>query len=102
MSLFRVSFLFRLSADESFHYTADVIADVVLIVAPLKFLWGVNLKRSQKIRLYALFSASIITTVVSIVQDWLVLSAGGLREETASMVEGLSRSCSYPRLHVSI
>jgi len=65
----------------------DIVSDTILVLLPIFFLWGSRLRAGQKRRVYAIFSASCITTIVSIVQDWLILAAGGLREETASMIE---------------
>ncbi|KAF9516271.1 hypothetical protein BS47DRAFT_1277728, partial [Hydnum rufescens UP504] len=65
----------------------DIVSDTILVLLPIFFLWGSRLRAGQKRRVYAIFSASCITTIVSIVQDWLILAAGGLREVTASMVE---------------
>ncbi|KAF8305658.1 hypothetical protein DL93DRAFT_2066043, partial [Clavulina sp. PMI_390] len=65
----------------------DIICDACLVITPLTFLSRSKLKASQKRRLYAIFGASVATTITSIVQDWLILAAGGLREETASLIE---------------
>ncbi|KAG1821065.1 uncharacterized protein BJ212DRAFT_977470 [Suillus subaureus] len=45
------------------------------------------LTKAQKIRILAIFSTSAITTVVSLVHAYYVLSDGGLREAVTAMVE---------------
>lgn len=67
---------------------ADIVTDAFLVITPITFLSRAKLKPSQKRRLYAVFGASVATTITSIVQDYLILAAGGLREITASMLEG--------------
>jgi hypothetical protein len=68
--------------------TADVLSDGILVITPISFFARSKIKASQKRRLYAIFGASVATTIVSVVQDWLILAAGGIREITASLLEG--------------
>ena len=56
---------------------ADIICDTLLISIPIAFLSRSSLKKSQKYRLYSIFAAGVLTTIVSIVQDVLVLRTGG-------------------------
>jgi len=64
----------------------DIICDTLLVSIPLIFLSRSSLKRSQKYRLYAIFAAGVLTTIVSIVQDILVLRVGGWAPALAGTV----------------
>ncbi|KAG2095711.1 uncharacterized protein F5147DRAFT_717943 [Suillus discolor] len=65
----------------------DVLADVILIVAPFSLIYKVRLSRSQKVRILAVFSTSAVTTIVSLTHAYYILSGGGLREVMAGIVE---------------
>ncbi|KAG1809634.1 uncharacterized protein BJ212DRAFT_1279157, partial [Suillus subaureus] len=65
----------------------DVFGDTILILAPIRLIYKVRLTKAQKIRILAIFSASAITTAVSLAHAYYVLSDGGLREAVAAMVE---------------
>ncbi|KAJ3554409.1 hypothetical protein NM688_g3128 [Phlebia brevispora] len=65
----------------------DVFSDTVLIVAPIRLVYRVHLSRSQKIRLTAIFSTTILTTVVSLNHAVWVLTAGGLKEALAAVIQ---------------
>ncbi|KAG1789193.1 uncharacterized protein HD556DRAFT_826043 [Suillus plorans] len=67
--------------------TTDVLADVVLIIAPFSLIYKVRLSRSQKVRILAVFSTSAVTTIVSLTHAYYILSGGGLREVMAGIVE---------------
>ena len=66
---------------------ADVLSDTTLILAPFRLVYKVRLTRAQKIRILSIFSTSAITTVVSLVHAYYVISDGGLKEAVAAMVE---------------
>ncbi|KAF5381672.1 hypothetical protein D9615_005562 [Tricholomella constricta] len=66
---------------------SDIYADSVLIVAPLRLLWNLEVSRSQKNRLLVVFSASIGTTIASLVHAYYVLRVGGLDEVFVAVVE---------------
>jgi hypothetical protein len=81
------SFLFFLS----FFFTADIMADSVLIAAPLQLLWNVQITNAHRYRLMAVFSSTIVTTASSLAHAYYVLKVGGLEEVMAAIVEnGLS------------
>jgi hypothetical protein len=67
--------------------TADFISDGVLVVIPLRLLWGVNMPRHMRKLLFSIFSASILVTVVSIIHAVYLLGPSGLLEGLTANVE---------------
>ncbi|KAG2356667.1 hypothetical protein BDR07DRAFT_432098 [Suillus spraguei] len=65
----------------------DVLGDFALILPPFCLLYKVRLSRPQKVRVLSVFSASSITTVVSLVHAYYVFSDGGLKVLMAAIVE---------------
>ncbi|KZT27586.1 hypothetical protein NEOLEDRAFT_1176601 [Neolentinus lepideus HHB14362 ss-1] len=65
----------------------DFISDAMLVVVPLRLLWRVSMHRSQRKLLFSVFSASILTTIVSAVHAYFVLGPSGLLEATTANVE---------------
>ncbi|KAG2347248.1 hypothetical protein BDR05DRAFT_876797 [Suillus weaverae] len=65
----------------------DVLADVVLIVAPFCLIYKVRLSKSQKVRILSVFSTSAITTIVSLTHAYYIVAGGGLKEVMAAVVE---------------
>ncbi|KAG1839540.1 hypothetical protein DFJ58DRAFT_667695, partial [Suillus subalutaceus] len=65
----------------------DVLGDFVLIFAPFCLIYRVRLSTGQKVRVLSVFSASAITTVVSLVHAYYIFSGGGLQEVMAAIVE---------------
>jgi len=47
--------------------TTDIIADMILVVLPLYLLWGIGISNARRKLLIMIFSASAVTTIVSIV-----------------------------------
>ena len=76
---------------------ADIVCDTLLVSIPLAFLSRSSLKKSQKYRLYGIFAAGVLTTIVSIVQDILVLRVGGWAPALAGTVMGSSLHLLHPR-----
>ncbi|KAG2035213.1 hypothetical protein BDR03DRAFT_962947 [Suillus americanus] len=72
----------------------DVLGDFVLIFAPFCLIYKVRLSMGQKVRVLSVFSASAITTVVSLVHAYYIFSGGGLKEVMAAIVEVRCR-CLY-------
>ncbi|KAI5996852.1 hypothetical protein F5J12DRAFT_346667 [Pisolithus orientalis] len=66
---------------------ADVLGDTILILAPLRLIYRVRLTKAQKIRLMSAFSTSAVTTVVSLVHAYYMLTDGGLKQTMAGIVE---------------
>ncbi|KAF8066919.1 hypothetical protein FPV67DRAFT_1215799 [Lyophyllum atratum] len=66
---------------------SDIYADSVLIAAPLRLLWNLEVSRAQKNRLLLVFSSSIVTTIASLVHAYYVLRVGGLDEVFVAIVE---------------
>ncbi|KAG1884275.1 hypothetical protein F4604DRAFT_201683 [Suillus subluteus] len=65
----------------------DVLGDFVLILAPFSLLYKVRLSTGQKVRVLAVFSASAITTIVSLTHAYYIFSGGGTKEVMAAIVE---------------
>ncbi|KAG2098939.1 uncharacterized protein F5147DRAFT_582871, partial [Suillus discolor] len=65
----------------------DVLGDAVLIFAPFSLIYRVRLSSPQKIRVLAVFSASMITTIVSLAHAYYIFSGGGTKEVMAAIVE---------------
>ncbi|KAG1871891.1 hypothetical protein C8R48DRAFT_670331 [Suillus tomentosus] len=65
----------------------DVLGDTVLIFAPFSLIYRIRLSSPQKIRVLAVFSASMITTIVSLVHAYYISSDGGTKEVMAGVVE---------------
>ncbi|KAF8516780.1 hypothetical protein JB92DRAFT_2810087 [Gautieria morchelliformis] len=65
----------------------DILADLLLITVPVRLFLGSSLESGMKIRLAAIFSASILTTVVSLVHAVYILKVGGVDELVAAVVE---------------
>ncbi|KAG1808972.1 uncharacterized protein BJ212DRAFT_632023 [Suillus subaureus] len=65
----------------------DVLGDLFLIFAPFSLLYKVRLSRAQKVRVFSVFSASAITTIVSLTHAYYIFSGGGTKEVMAAMVE---------------
>ena len=69
---------------------AEITSDFILVVAPLWILRGVRVSSGLRIRLIAIFSCSIMTTIVGVVHAVFVLKMPGALE--AIMGERLHRS----------
>lgn len=65
----------------------DVLGDTVLIFAPFSLIYRIRLSSPQKIRVLAVFSASMITTIVSLTHAYYISSNGGTKEVMAGVVE---------------
>ncbi|KAG1827973.1 hypothetical protein EV424DRAFT_1536972 [Suillus variegatus] len=65
----------------------DVLGDAVLIFAPFSLIYRVGLSSPQKIRVLAVFSASMITTIVSLVHAYYIFSSGGTKVIMAAIIE---------------
>jgi len=65
----------------------DVTADIILIILPVRLLWDISISPSRRKLLITIFSASIITTVVSIVHTSYELGPDRNAEGIAAHVE---------------
>ncbi|KAA1467758.1 hypothetical protein DENSPDRAFT_351499 [Dentipellis sp. KUC8613] len=65
----------------------DVISDAILLWLPMRLLWKLSMTRSRYRLLLAIFSASILTTIVSIVHAVFLLGPSGLLEALTANVE---------------
>jgi len=65
----------------------DLIADTILIEAPIRLLWGSHMLRRDKIRLLSVFSTSVVITIIAIVQDIFIFTVGGRREHTSGITQ---------------
>lgn len=59
---------------------AETVSDFILVIAPLWILRGVRLPPALRIRLVAIFSCSMMTTVFGIAHAVLVLEMPGAME----------------------
>ena len=62
------------------HVVAETISDFILIIAPLWILRDVRLASGLRIRLIAVFSCSMMTTMVGLAHAILVLKMPGALE----------------------
>ncbi|KZT43402.1 hypothetical protein SISSUDRAFT_1040421 [Sistotremastrum suecicum HHB10207 ss-3] len=65
----------------------DIIGDTVLIIAPVRLIWHIRLSKPLRVRLICVFSMSILTTLVSLVQNYFQIHRGGIRNFIVSHVE---------------
>ncbi|EPT05663.1 hypothetical protein FOMPIDRAFT_1044980 [Fomitopsis schrenkii] len=65
----------------------DILADLLLIIAPLRLIWGMSAEDGTRRRLMIIFSTSIVTTIVSLVHAALILTDGGIKVVIAAIVE---------------
>ncbi len=72
--------------DVLMYWAADVIADLILIIAPLKLLSGLE-DVGLRHRLMLIFSTCIVTTIVSLVHAAYILTLGGVKVVIAALVE---------------
>jgi hypothetical protein len=73
-----------------FARTADIAADFILMVVPIKLFQDI-LEKGLRRRLMLIFSASIMTTVVSLVHKGYILAHGEIRNLIAAGVEVCKR-----------
>ena len=67
--------------------TADIVADTILVALPIRLLWDINISSPNRKLLMAIFSASMVTTIVSIVHTAFELSPDRNAEAIAAHVE---------------
>ncbi|KAI0338971.1 hypothetical protein BDW22DRAFT_662378 [Trametopsis cervina] len=65
----------------------DILADLLLIAAPLRLIRGMSAQDGTRRRLMIIFSTSIVTTIVSLVHAALILTDGGTKVVVAALVE---------------
>jgi len=66
----------------------DILADSILIVAPLRLLWHLNSKNCpERRRLLVVFSSSIVTTTTSLIHAYYLLRVGGLALLFVALIE---------------
>jgi len=65
---------------------SDILADMVLIIAPLKLFSELG-DRRLRVRLFAIFSTCVVTTIVSLVHAAYILTLGGPKVLIAALVE---------------
>lgn len=74
---------------------AETISDFILVVAPLWILRGLRVSSGLRMRLIAIFSCSIITTVAGVIHAVMVLKMPGALE--AIMGEQITFGLAYLR-----
>ncbi|KAJ7930552.1 hypothetical protein B0H13DRAFT_1702687 [Mycena leptocephala] len=65
----------------------DVISDLLLVAAPMRLLWRVQLQRGLKLRLRAVFATTLIGTAVSLYHAYCVLRFSGIPEFLAATLQ---------------
>ncbi|KAJ3786494.1 hypothetical protein GGU11DRAFT_698990 [Lentinula aff. detonsa] len=60
--------------------TTDIIADLCLLIAPLRMFWNSMLPTGHRVRLNIVFSTCALTTVVSLVHAYWIFANLGLNE----------------------
>ncbi|KAJ7736260.1 hypothetical protein B0H16DRAFT_121800 [Mycena metata] len=65
----------------------DVLADLMLIAAPIRLFWNLQLQQKLKTRLRAVFATTFISTAVSLYHASCVLKGGGLPEFLAATIQ---------------
>jgi len=63
-----------------------VIADILLIFLPLRFIWRVSIERGRQIRLTCVFAATIVMTCLNIYHAVTVLQSSTERNEQRSVI----------------
>ncbi|KAI0084011.1 hypothetical protein BDY19DRAFT_601887 [Irpex rosettiformis] len=65
--------------------------DAILVYAPVQLIWNARLPQGAKIRLIAIFAATILTTAASLYYIYAMLRINGITEEFAATVhDGIS------------
>ncbi|KAG0705316.1 hypothetical protein DFH29DRAFT_291871 [Suillus ampliporus] len=67
-----------------FELIADCLSDAILIVLPLRLLWSLKLPKRQRRMILAIFSSSIVVTIVSIFRGVCQISKYGTVLNTAT------------------
>ncbi|KIJ55668.1 hypothetical protein M422DRAFT_139424, partial [Sphaerobolus stellatus SS14] len=82
---------------------SDLIADLILILTPLKILSELRNKQ-LRLRLMSIFSTCIVTTMVSLIHAIYILNSGGIKVVIAALVEDcMSLSvCNVPVVFTAI
>lgn len=85
-------------ADERFsrYPAADFVGDLILVIMPMRLLWRIKLSFAKKLLLQCIFSASMFTTIVSIIHAVYVFSPNRNGEGILAHIEVRSRSLAAP------
>lgn len=70
-----------------FELSTDFVADLILLVLPIRLLMSVSTPFAQRKMLVAVFSASILTTLTSVVHAYYLVQHAGLVEALTANVE---------------
>ncbi|KZT10244.1 uncharacterized protein LAESUDRAFT_644408 [Laetiporus sulphureus 93-53] len=65
----------------------DISADLILVILPIRLFWDISISEPRRKLLITIFSASLITTVVSVVHDAYELGPDRNAEAIAAHVE---------------
>ncbi|EEB87567.1 hypothetical protein MPER_15040 [Moniliophthora perniciosa FA553] len=65
----------------------DCFCDLVLIICPTYLFYNMTNKKSLKIRLIAIFSSTIFTTIFSLAHAYAILRLSGLMEFMLAVIE---------------
>lgn len=79
--------------------SADVLGDIVLILAPFLIIYRATLTTAQRVRVICLFSTSAITTAVSLTHAYFVFTVGELKEAVSAMFEVQYQHSKFRQAH---
>ncbi|EIW55505.1 uncharacterized protein TRAVEDRAFT_171208 [Trametes versicolor FP-101664 SS1] len=71
----------------AFELATDILADLILVFLPMRLLWRIKLPRGKRILLQLIFSASMFTTIVSIIHGVYVFSTNRNGEGILAHIE---------------
>jgi hypothetical protein len=63
-----------------------MVTDVILVYAPIQLIWGIRFPQTIKIRLIAVFAATLIITAASLYQIYASLKVHGITEDIAATI----------------
>jgi hypothetical protein len=67
--------------------TGIVVTDAILVFTPIYLIWPARLPKGTKIRLSAVFAATLATTAISLYKVYTTIVVGGLAEEISAEIE---------------
>ncbi|KAL1672652.1 hypothetical protein EV122DRAFT_294734 [Schizophyllum commune] len=65
----------------------DIVADLMLGLAPMRLLWRSNLSKGQRMRLITVFASALLTTLVSLAHAYCIIAGKGTDEVYSAMYE---------------
>lgn len=84
---FRHEFQLPPFSDRAMTYIGDILADSILVIAPLRLLRHLDNNFPERRRLLFVFSSSIVTTITSLIHAYYILRVGGLIVVFTALIE---------------